>query len=1643
MKIVNKIGQTNWLSKRKRETWLMLFFLTLQGFAWGQATITYDSINANCSSSDGSITLNVTNGTPNYSYEIYDANTLVLITSTTNTASTTHIFSSLSNTNYIVKVYDNGGTTLIYSHPIYLKELAVSVSSQTVVSCYGGSDGSVTLEGSGGKEFTSPAGYVYRIASGPWVTSNVLTGFSAGTYSLEIKDANGCIKSTSVTITQNSQITGSATSITNVTCYGGSNGSFNVAASGGITPYQYKVNSGSLQSSNIFNGLTANNYTVIIQDNNGCQKSFSTSITQPTQITVVLNTQNISCFGLTDGNVSLTPVTGGTAPYTYSWAGTGSVSSVTGTNYNLTGLAAGTYNYTVTDANGCTKTGQATVQEPLAITNGKTRTNVACNGASTGAVTLAPLGGSPIISPTYVYAWTGPNSFTASTKDVSGLPAGTYNITITDNNGCTLADTVLISEHSAITISETVTNVSCNGGSNGAIDVNATGGVTPFSYSWTPTATSEDLTNLSAGTYSLVVTDAKSCTANKSITVTQPAALSISNTKVDVLCNGASTGSIDITATGGTSTLSYSWTGPNSFTASTEDLTNIAAGSYTVTVTDANLCTANSTIVISEPTALSLSTTQVNLLCNGASTGSIDLSISGGVTAYSKAWSGPSSFAATSEDLSALVAGKYDVTVTDGNGCTATTSATLTEPTVISITSSNTNVSCNSLTDGAINITVTGGTVASAYTYTWDNSSITEDLTGLAAGNYAVTVTDDNGCTKTASYTITEPAVLTLSKSVSKVLCNGNADGAIDLTISGGTMAYSYSWVGPNTYTETTEDITGLVAGDYDITVTDANNCQISDKISVTEPTAMALIFNRTEVKCKNEANGAIDITVQGGTVSSNYIFDWASLKGYTSSSEDISALSADEYTYTITDDNGCVLVDTINVSEPALLTTNIASVSVCDGAGTLTFNGVGGTAPYNYMVDRSVATSPVTNLPDKIYEVYTTDYNGCNDSVLVNLVHNDGILPTVTTKNITVYLDNAGLVSIKTADVDNGSFDNCGVDTMYLDKYNFDCTNTGSNTVTLTVVDINAKSATATATVTVLDTISPTITVQDATIIIDTTGTALLKENMVVVNYNDNCGTDTIVLSKNLFQLADYGVNNVNVTITDLSGNVVVKTVKVTVLIGDNDNDSIPDYIEKHFDTDSDGTYDFADVDSDNDGILDIVENDSNKTFQDFDGDGRPNHLDLDSDNDGINDVIEADVVDANGDGVKDNASDFVTNPANTDLTGNPDYLDLDADDDGMYDAYESKQNYTDVNKDGIIDGIDADGDGILEFADGSNVYKDAFDVKPVDSDGDNTGDWRDKDSDGDLIPDAVEYSADKDSDGMPNYLDRDSDNDSIPDQVEAGIDPNNPVNTDGGFDPNYLDTDSDGDLIPDNLEAGTNPKSPVDTDGDTKPDYIDLDSDDDTITDAIEAGSNANNPNDFDGDGVYDFREIDSDKDGISDKIEAGADPNNPVNTDGDSEPDYRDLDSDEDGITDKTEGNTDTDGDGKANYIDTDSDNDELLDINEGIADDNGNGIPNYLDANVTIPEGFSPNGDNDNDLLIIKGLNVFTKAEIIIFNRNGQIVYESGEGYKNNWDGTNKGVNPSIGTTLPEGIYFYVFKFNGQQRQPINGNIYIKP
>jgi gliding motility-associated-like protein len=559
-----------------------------------------------------------------------------------------------------------------------------------------------------------------------------------------------------------------------------------------------------------------------------------------------------------------------------------------------------------------------------------------------------------------------------------------------------------------------------------------------------------------------------------------------------------------------------------------------------------------------------------------------------------------------------------------------------------------------------------------------------------------------------------------------------------------------------------------------------------------------------------------------------------------------------------------------------------------------------------------------------------------------------------------------------------------------------------------------------------------------------------------------------------------------------DRSNGIAVDTDndgKPDYLDTDSDNDGIPDSVEagkdpsNPVDTDGDGTPDFRDTDSDNDGIPDSVEagKDPSKPV-DTDGDGKPDYLDTDSDNDGIPDSVEAGKdpnkpVDTDGDGKPDyqdtdsdndgipdsvEAGKDPNKPVDTDGDGKPDYQDTDSDNDGIPDSVEAGKDPSkpvDTDGDGKPDyqDTDSDNDGI---PDSVEAGKDPS--KPVDTDGDGKPDYQDTDSDNDGIPDSVEAGkdpnkpVDTDGDGKPDYQDTDSDNDGIPDAVEAGKDPSKPVDTDSDGKPDYLDTDSDNDGIPDSVEAGKDPQVPVDTDQDGIPDYRDLDSDGDGIPDKIEAGKDPSKPVDTDGDGKPDYQDLDSDGDGIPDKLEAGSDSTKPVDTDGDGTPDYRDLDSDADGFSDKEEAGKDSsnpmdlDKDGKPDFQDIDSDGDGVLDrleddVNFGaIPDCDRDGIPNRIDQDVCqtfLTQGFSPNGDGVNDTFVIPGLLGMGKNKLSIFNRWGNIVYET-EDYKNDWGGKATNVFDPLASDglLPDGVYYYVIDFNGS-RPAISNYLFI--
>lgn len=382
-----------------------------------------------------------------------------------------------------------------------------------------------------------------------------------------------------------------------------------------------------------------------------------------------------------------------------------------------------------------------------------------------------------------------------------------------------------------VTATASKTDNTCNGSSDGTATVAATGGTTPYAYAWSGGGTSSTITGKAAGTYTATVTDANGCTATATAIITQPSAISATTTTTNVLCNGGSNGTATVTASGGTGTLAYTWTGGG--TAST--ITGKTAGSYTVTVTDANGCTKTSVAIITQPSALTASTSSNNITCNGLNNGSASAFVAGGTGTYTYLWSPGGVSAATANSLAA---GTYTVTVTDENACTKTATAVIVNPPALTAAATSTDITCNGLSNGTATVTAAGGT--GTHTYTWMGGGTTSTITGKSAGTYTATVTDANGCTKTGSTIITQPSAISSATSSTIAGC-GEANGTASVTASGGTGSFSYSWSNGNN----TANATGLAAGSYNINVTDANGCSVNKNVVVSQEAGPGIPQNR------------------------------------------------------------------------------------------------------------------------------------------------------------------------------------------------------------------------------------------------------------------------------------------------------------------------------------------------------------------------------------------------------------------------------------------------------------------------------------------------------------------------------------------------------------------------------------------------------------------------------------------------------------------------------------------------------------------------------------------------------------------------------------------------------------------------------
>ncbi len=697
-----------------------------------------------------------------------------------------------------------------------------------------------------------------------------------------------------------------------------------------------------------------------------------------------------SCYHSGAGSIRVSG--SGNAPFTYSWSN-GDADSL------AQNLMAGSYTVTVTDDFGCTNNQNYTVDEPplfeviASVTSDYNGRDISCFDESDGSALATANGG---VSP-YDYSWL---SLGATTAAVSNLAAGEYIVEVTDDSGCKARDTVTLTEPALLAISGTVTDILCFGTTSGAIDVSISGGTTPYSSLWSNNATSEDLSNLSSGSYTDTVRDANGCEAIRSFSISQPgAAINLSATSTDILCNGNATGSINLSVSGGLAPYSYNWSNG----AGTEDISNLTAGTYTVTVTDDNNCTEDFSVTLSQPTAINASLNAVNPVCQNDSRGSIDLTVNGGVPGYTFQWNNGEQ----TEDLIDLYAGLYSCEITDDNGCTELVQATLTDPDAVSISGTTTDVLCYGASTGSIDITPSNGTLP--YTFDWSNSTGSEDPSGLAAGLYSVNVIDNNSCGGFISFVIDQPdtSVYVSSSIVVDVACFGNQTGSVNIEVNGGTPPYDYMW----SNSAVTQDISLLAAGSYSVDITDDNGCLFSFSASVDEPAELTLSESHTDVLCFGGSSGSIDVSTAGGT--GPYTYQW----GGGQQTEDLDNIPVGAYSLMATDDNGCTDNISVIIDQPsaALSLDSDTTAVLCFGGvdGSIDLSVSGGTSPYSYAWDNSDLSEDPDSLMAGTYSVTVTDANSCTATLSTMVTEPAGPLALTAEGNGICMGASNGVVSV------------------------------------------------------------------------------------------------------------------------------------------------------------------------------------------------------------------------------------------------------------------------------------------------------------------------------------------------------------------------------------------------------------------------------------------------------------------------------------------------------------------------------------------------------------------------------------------------------------------------------------------------------
>lgn len=877
----------------------------------------------------------------------------------TNGATVTDLYAGC----YRVTATDANGCTAVDSVVVGEPLPFAFNSSQTPVSCKGYSDGSATIEVSGG---TSPYQYIWDNGD----TTPTADSLNAGFHFVTITDGAGCLVATLVIVLEPLLFALDSTTSTNTSCVGAANGSATVFAKGGTMPYSYEWSDAQGQITQTAVNLTADTYTVTVTDLKGC--SFTASVTvgsSPTLTLSFINVVNETCAGACNGSATA-QVMGGAPPYDYYWDDP----SLPDGFATVNNLCPGTYLLEVRDILGCAVIDKVTISGATPIEVFIDSVPPSCAGIQDGSIFASAVGGQL----PYLIQWS--NNVTGNS--ISNLACGEYRMTLTDGVGCVFSDTIQLPCPEAIVVDSIVSqSVNCFGNNNGQVRVYARGGTGALGYQWNDPSQQVGpvAVNLSPGNYTVVVTDGNGCVVTASAQVTQPAPLSATINKTDVACFGGSDGIATANPAGGTEPYQYAWNwGPT-----TQTISSLPIGNYIVTVVDANGCTTTANTSVTQPaTPLEIIASQTRTACFGENNGeAVAAALGGNGAPFSYLWSN----GLTGAFVIGLHPGLINVTATDNRGCTAIASVAIQQFSKIEVGIAFVQPTCHGRSDGqaAVNLVVGGAGMGDTakYNYQWNIPGTPNALfvDGLLGGqNYSVTATDSAGCSGSTSFFMPQPPPIVTQIAQKNITCFGLSDGLAQVMgVEGATQPVAYTWSN-NT---TGPIIQNLLPGTYFLTILDAKGCTDVDTVIITQPDLLRVDFAVQTLVCPDDSNAVIAANVAGGTP--EYILTWNN----GANTSQIGNLGPGLYVLDVVDKNGCTVVDSVIIERPGALEIRTEKTEPkCFGGkdGRLRVVLTGGQGPFRYSLNDGPfgGSSIFLGLAAGDYIVRVQDGNGCISSL-------------------------------------------------------------------------------------------------------------------------------------------------------------------------------------------------------------------------------------------------------------------------------------------------------------------------------------------------------------------------------------------------------------------------------------------------------------------------------------------------------------------------------------------------------------------------------------------------------------------------------------------------------------------------------------